>query len=78
MKFNCNPLDESALVEELLDRLEQRLRHLSRRQIAKAPEVVELSADDLYQVMCLSILEKVYQDYTFLLHTDAYISQYGL
>ena len=68
----------SALVEEVLDRLEPRLRHLARRQIAKAPEVVELSPDDLFQEMNLRIMEKSYQDYTFLLQKDAYLCQYAL
>jgi RNA polymerase sigma factor (sigma-70 family) len=68
----------SALVEEVLDRLEPRLRHLARRQIAKAPEVVELNADDLFQEMNLQILERVNRENNFLIQTDAYISQYGL
>jgi len=78
MKFKCNPLDTSALVEEVLDRLEPRLHHLARRQIARAPEIVELSADDLYQVMCLKIVEKAYIDNNFLLQTDSFIAQFGL
>lgn len=70
--------DTSVLIEETLERVEPRLRHLARRQIARAPEVVELSADDLYQVMCLKILEKASVDNRFLQQKDAYIIQYGL
>ena len=66
------------MVEEVLDRLEPRLHHLARRQIARAPEIVELSADDLFQQSCLKIIEKASIDDNFLLQTDAYISQYGL
>ena len=70
--------DTTALVEETLERIEPRLRHLARRQIAKAPELVELSADDLYQQMCLKIIEKVSIDDNFLLQKDAYLCQYAL
>ena len=78
MKFNSNPHDKSALIEEVLERLEPRLRHLARRQIARAPEIVELSADDLYQQMCLKIVEKASIDNSFLQQKDAYITQCGL
>jgi DNA-directed RNA polymerase specialized sigma24 family protein len=74
----CLNHDTSALIEEVLERLEPRLRHLARRQIAKAPEIVELSADDLYQQMCMKIVEKACIDYSFLQQKDAYIIQYGL
>ena len=62
----------------MLERLEPRLRHLSRRQIARASEIVELTSDDLYQQMCLKIIEKASIDYSFLQQKDAYIVQYGL
>jgi len=48
MKTNNNTQDIRALVEEVLERIEPRLHHIARRQIARAPEIVELSADDLY------------------------------
>ena len=67
-----------ALVEEVLEKLEPRLRHLARRQIARAPEIVELGADDLYQEMCLKIMEKAYEDNKFLYQKDAFVSQFGL
>ena len=60
MKTNNNTRDIQTLVEEVLERLEPRLHHLARRQIARAPEIVELSADDLYQEMCLQILEHIH------------------
>ena len=78
MKTNNNTQDIRALVEEVLERLAPRLRHLARRQIAKAPDVVELTGDDLYQQMCLKIVEKASIDNSFLQQTDAYIVQYGL
>jgi len=78
MKTNNNNQDIRALVEEVLGRIEPRLKHLARRQIARAAEIVEINADDLFQVMCLQILERVYRENNFLLQTDAYVSQYGL
>ena len=74
----CLNHDTNTLAEEVLDRLEPRLHHLARRQISRAREIVELNADDLYQQMCLKILEKAYIDYSFLQQKDAYIIQYGL
>ena len=74
----CLNHDTNTLAEEVLDRLEPRLHHLARRQISRAREIVELNSDDLFQQMCLKIVEKAYIDNNFLLQTDAYISQYGL
>ena len=78
MKNNTNSNDFNSLVEETITRLEPRLRHLARRQIARCPEIVELSPDDLYQYMVLSILEKANSDQAFLHQKDAFITQYGL
>ena len=74
----CLKHDINTMAEEVLERLEPRLAHLSRRQIARAPEIAELTGDDLYQQMCLKILEKASSDNSFLQQEDAYIVQYGL
>ena len=78
MKNETNSKDFKTMVEETITRLEPRLRHLARRQIARAPEIVELSPDDLYQQMALSILEKANSDNAFLHQKDCYIAQFGL
>lgn len=78
MKNNTNSKEFKTLVEETITRLEPRLRHLARRQIARAPEIVELSPEDLYQQMVLCILEKANSDDAFLHQKDCYIAQFGL